>query len=84
MNGMIEPTCPFGYTKSDINKILPPEYVFKFCTTVGHLTCNGRATKDDRKSKLQHYVTVCADDPHGWIWSRADILQFMEDEGIDV
>lgn len=74
-----EPTCPFGYTKADINKILGDK-TFEFCTTVEHQTCNGFDTKDDRKSKLQRYATVCVDYPHGWIWSRESIIRYLEDE----
>jgi hypothetical protein len=74
-----EPSCPMGYTKKDINNILKPEHVFRFGVTVEHMNCTGRAAKADRKSKLQHYATVCADDPHGWVWTAHAVLQFMED-----
>lgn len=77
-----EPTCPLGYTLTDLRKILTDNQIIKFCEATTHATCDGRLAKAERKSKLQYYATVCADYPHGWIWSQRDILQFLEDEGV--
>jgi hypothetical protein len=82
---MIEPSCPFGYTEKDIAKIFSDIKVYTlFTRTVEYQSCTGIAAKADRKSKLQHYATVCADNPHGRIWTKAQILEFAIDFALNV
>lgn len=77
-----EPSCPFGYTTSDVAKILTDDQVLKFTDGYTYQTCTGKTVKSDRKSKLQTYRTVCADNPHGQIWSSSQIKEFLNDEDL--